>query len=109
MQALALEDARVLYIRNLSEPEVGAQNVPIRVKVRNMRGRYSWLRGSTRRRIPPLIMGHQAAGVVTKIQVHHVERLPRQGLTIAEVTFPDKDTSISGLPNSGDRFLPSPR
>jgi L-iditol 2-dehydrogenase len=68
MQALVLEDARVLNIREVPEPEVGAEDVLIRVKACGICGSdVHGYDGRTKRRIPPLIMGHEAAGVVTKI------------------------------------------
>lgn len=75
MQALVLEDARVLNIREVPEPEVGAQDVLIRVKACGICGSdVHGYDGSTKRRIPPLIMGHEAAGVVAKTgsEVHSV-------------------------------------
>jgi L-iditol 2-dehydrogenase len=75
MQALVLEDARVLNIREVPEPEFGAQDVLIRVKACGICGSdVHGYDGSTKRRIPPLIMGHEAAGVVAKIgaEVHSV-------------------------------------
>ena len=68
MQALVLEDARVLNIREVPEPEVGAEDVLIRVRACGICGSdVHGYDGRTKRRIPPLIMGHEAAGVVTKI------------------------------------------
>jgi L-iditol 2-dehydrogenase len=75
MQALVLEDARVLNIREVPEPEVGARDVLIKVKACGICGSdVHGYDGSTKRRIPPLVMGHEAAGVVAKIgsEVHSV-------------------------------------
>jgi len=75
MQALVLEDARVLNIREVPDPEVGAQDVLIKVKACGICGSdVHGYDGSTKRRIPPLIMGHEAAGVVAKTgsEVHSV-------------------------------------
>jgi L-iditol 2-dehydrogenase len=73
MQALVLENARDLHIRDISEPLVGAQDVLIKVKACGICGSdVHGYDGSTGRRIPPLVMGHEAAGVVAKIgsEVH---------------------------------------
>jgi L-iditol 2-dehydrogenase len=75
MEALVLEDARVLKIRDVPEPELGARDVLIRVKACGICGSdVHGYDGSTGRRIPPLIMGHEAAGVVAKVgaAVHSV-------------------------------------
>jgi L-iditol 2-dehydrogenase len=68
MQALVLENARDLHIRDIAEPVVGAQDVLIKVKACGICGSdVHGYDGSTGRRIPPLVMGHEAAGVVAKI------------------------------------------
>lgn len=67
MQALVLESARTLHLRDVPEPELGAQDVLIQVKACGICGSdVHGYDGSTGRRIPPLIMGHEAAGVVVK-------------------------------------------
>ena len=68
MQALVLENARDLQIRDIAEPLVGAQDVLIKVKACGICGSdVHGYDGTTGRRIPPLVMGHEAAGVVAKI------------------------------------------
>ena len=68
MQALVLENTRDLQMREVSEPFVGAQDVLIKVKACGICGSdVHGYDGSTGRRIPPLVMGHEAAGVVAKI------------------------------------------
>ena len=73
MQALVLENARDLRMRDIPEPEVGAQDVLIHVKACGICGSdVHGYDGTTGRRIPPLVMGHEAAGVVARIgaEVH---------------------------------------
>ena len=73
MQALLLENVRDLQLRDIPEPEIGAQDVLIHVKACGICGSdVHGYDGSSGRRIPPLVMGHEAAGVVTKIgaEVH---------------------------------------
>jgi L-iditol 2-dehydrogenase len=75
MRALVLENVRNLQMRDVPEPELRAQDVLIKVKACGICGSdVHGFDGSTGRRIPPLIMGHEAAGVVAKtgIDVHSV-------------------------------------
>jgi L-iditol 2-dehydrogenase len=63
-------------MREVPEPEPGPQDVLIEVKACGICGSdVHGYDGSTGRRIPPLIMGHEAAGVVAKIgtEVHGVQ------------------------------------
>jgi L-iditol 2-dehydrogenase len=76
MQALVLEDARILKLRDVPEPELTAHDVLIKVKACGICGSdVHGYDGSTGRRIPPLIMGHEAAGIVAKVgaEVHSVK------------------------------------
>ena len=67
MQALVLDDLRSLTLRDVPEPEVGTKDVLIQVKACGICGSdVHGYDGSTGRRIPPLIMGHEAAGIVAK-------------------------------------------
>lgn len=68
MQALVLEDVRDLQLRDVPEPELGDEDVLIRVKACGICGSdVHGYDGSTGRRIPPLIMGHEAAGVIARV------------------------------------------
>ena len=70
MQALVLEGARTLSFLEVPKPELGLRDVLIRVKACGICGSdVHGYDGSTGRRIPPLIMGHEAAGVVAAIGV----------------------------------------
>lgn len=76
MRALVLENVHDLQMREVPEPEPGPQDVLIAVKACGICGSdVHGYDGSTGRRIPPLIMGHEAAGVVAKIgtEVHGVQ------------------------------------
>jgi L-iditol 2-dehydrogenase len=65
MKALVLEQYRQLVYRDVPDPEPGPDEVLIRVKACGICGSdaHGW-DGSTGRRIPPIIMGHEAAGVI---------------------------------------------
>ncbi len=68
MEALVLEEARGLHLRDVPKPEVGAHDVLIQVKACGICGSdVHGYDGSTGRRIPPLIMGHEAAGIITEV------------------------------------------
>src|ERR1700677_393257 len=68
MQALVLENVRDLHMREVPEPAVGPLDVLIKVKACGICGSdVHGYDGTTGRRIPPLVMGHEAAGVVAKI------------------------------------------
>jgi L-iditol 2-dehydrogenase len=68
MQALVLENYRDLQIRDVPEPELGPSDVLVKVKACGICGSdVHGYDGKTGRRIPPLIMGHEAAGVIEQI------------------------------------------
>src|ERR1700678_4597822 len=68
MQALVLENVRDLHMREVPEPAVGPLDVLIKVKACGICGSdVHGYDGSTGRRIPPLIMGHEAAGLVARV------------------------------------------
>ena len=65
MRALLLEKYNELELRDVPIPEPGHQDVLIRVKACGICGSdVHGYDGSTGRRIPPLIMGHEASGIV---------------------------------------------
>ncbi len=75
MQALVLEDVSTLTLREVPLPAIAPHEVLIRVKACGICGSdVHGYDGSTGRRIPPLIMGHEAAGEVAAIgaEVHDV-------------------------------------
>ena len=75
LQALVLEDRSDLQLRSVAKPAVGPRDVLVRVQACGICGSdVHGYDGSTGRRIPPLIMGHEAAGVVAEIgaEVHTV-------------------------------------
>ena len=68
MQALQLTEYRKLELSSLECPEVGPDDVLIAVKACGICGSdVHGYDGSSGRRIPPIVMGHEAAGIVTKI------------------------------------------
>lgn len=68
MYALVLEDYGRLVYRQVSEPEVGPNDVLIRVRACGICGSdVHGMDGSTGRRIPPIIMGHEASGEIVAL------------------------------------------
>ncbi len=77
MEALLLTEYNKLQIVQMDEPDIGPDDVLIRVRACGICGSdVHGLDGSTGRRIPPLVMGHEAAGVVERAgsNVHDLER-----------------------------------
>ena len=65
MKALVLEAYNHLVYRDVPEPALGAQEVLVRVQACGICGSdVHGMDGSTGRRVPPIIMGHEAAGVI---------------------------------------------
>jgi L-iditol 2-dehydrogenase len=88
MRALLLEAYNDLRLCEVADPEIGPEDVLVRVKACGICGSdIHGYDGSTGRRIPPLIMGHEAAGIV--LHVGHAVRSLKPG---DRVTF---DSTIS--------------
>ncbi len=67
MDALLLKEYLHLEMVRMDEPEIGPDDVLIRVRACGICGSdVHGLDGSTGRRIPPLVMGHEAAGEVVR-------------------------------------------
>jgi L-iditol 2-dehydrogenase len=68
MKALVLEKYNHFVYKEVPEPRIGPQDVLVRVKTCGICGSdVHGMDGSTGRRIPAVIMGHEAAGVITKV------------------------------------------
>jgi L-iditol 2-dehydrogenase len=68
MKALVLEEYNHFVYKEVSEPVLGTTDVMVRVKACGICGSdVHGMDGSTGRRIPPLIMGHEASGVVSGV------------------------------------------
>ncbi len=65
MKALLLTEYKQMQVTDVEEPEVGDDDVLVQVEACGICGSdIHGYDGSTGRRIPPLVMGHEAAGVV---------------------------------------------
>jgi L-iditol 2-dehydrogenase len=75
MKALVLEEYGRLEVRDVEDPKPGPGDVLVRVKACGICGSdVHGLDGSTGRRLPPIIMGHEAAGIVESLgsEVRHL-------------------------------------
>jgi L-iditol 2-dehydrogenase len=67
MKALVLEKYNELVFKDVPDPEIQSNEVLIKVKACGICGSdVHGLDGSTGRRIPPMIMGHEASGIIVK-------------------------------------------
>lgn len=68
MKALVLKEYNQFSYEDVPVPEIGDEDVLIRVKACGICGSdVHGMDGSTGRRIPPIIMGHEAAGVIEHV------------------------------------------
>lgn len=68
MKALVLEDYNQLVYEEMPEPIIGPEDVLVEVEACGICGSdVHGMDGSTGRRIPPLIMGHEASGVICAV------------------------------------------
>ena len=67
MKALLLKEYRKLELAEMPEPRIGPDELLVRVRACGICGSdIHGFDGSSGRRIPPLVMGHEAAGVVSQ-------------------------------------------
>ena len=67
MKALLLKEYMRLELTDMPRPELGANDVLVQVRACGICGSdVHGLDGSTGRRIPPLVMGHEAAGLIAE-------------------------------------------
>ena len=68
MKALILKEYNLLAYEDVPEPQLDPQDVLVQVESCGICGSdVHGMDGSTGRRIPPLIMGHEASGVIAKV------------------------------------------
>lgn len=68
MKALVLEEYMKLVYKDVPDPEIAADEVLVQVKACGICGSDAHgMDGSSGRRIPPLIMGHEASGIIAEI------------------------------------------
>lgn len=68
MKALVLEEYNKLAYKDFPDPEMGSGEVLIQVKAAGICGSdVHGMDGSSGRRVPPLVMGHEASGVILSV------------------------------------------
>lgn len=68
MKALLLSEYKQLAVTEFAEPEIGATDILVQIRACGICGSdIHGYDGSSGRRIPPLVMGHEAAGVVSAV------------------------------------------
>lgn len=68
MKALVLEQYMHLAYQDVPEPQLGDDEVLVRIKAAGICGSdVHGMDGSTGRRIPPIIMGHEASGIIEEM------------------------------------------
>ena len=68
MNALLLTEYKKLELTQMPVPDIGADDLLVRVKACGICGSdVHGFDGSTGRRIPPIVMGHEASGVVAEV------------------------------------------
>lgn len=82
MKALLLKEYKQLELSDVPPPECGPHDVLIRVHACGICGSdIHGYDGSTGRRIPPLIMGHEAAGIIEQVGAEVSRFTPGQRVT----------------------------
>ncbi|MBT8363108.1 MAG: galactitol-1-phosphate 5-dehydrogenase [Deltaproteobacteria bacterium] len=88
MKALVLEEYNQLTYKEMPEPQCGPDDVLIQVKASGICGSdVHGMDGSTGRRIPPLIMGHEAAGIITQVGSDVKKYHPGQRVTFDSTVY----------------------
>jgi len=68
MKALVLEEYNHFAYKDVPEPQIGSDDVLVQVRTCGICGSdVHGMDGSSGRRIPPVIMGHEAAGVIAEV------------------------------------------
>ncbi len=82
MKALVLEEYNKLIYKDVPEPQHGPDDVLVRVKASGICGSdVHGMDGSTGRRIPPLVMGHETAGIIAEVGLNAKKYHPGQRVT----------------------------
>jgi L-iditol 2-dehydrogenase len=104
MKALVLKAYRELEIQDVPAPRPGPKDVVVRVKACGICGSdVHGMDGSTGRRIPPVVMGHEAAGVIEEVGSDVAGFREGERVTFDSMIYnPESHFSRKGLPNLCD-------
>ena len=88
MKVLLLKEYKKLETTEMPEPQIGPDDVLVQVKACGICGSdIHGFDGSTGRRIPPLIMGHEASGIVSKYGDNVSEFRPGDRVTFDSTVY----------------------
>ena len=104
MKALVLEKYNHLVYKDVPDPLIKSDDVLIRVKACGICGSdVHGLDGSTGRRIPPMIMGHEASGVIIETGKNVTGWKSGDRVTFDSTVYPLNDWfTLEGLYNLSD-------
>jgi len=107
MKALVLEEYNKLVYRDWPDPEIADNEVLVRVRAAGICGSdVHGMDGSTGRRIPPVIMGHEAAGVIEDIGKDVKDFTKGERVTFDSTIYPLDDWyTLRGMYNLSDNRM----
>lgn len=92
MKALVLEEYNRLVYKDVPDPEINTGEVLVKVMACGICGSdVHGLDGSTGRRIPPMIMGHEASGIIVKTGTGVTGWKPGDRVTFDSTVYPLND------------------
>jgi len=104
MKALVLEEYNNLVYKDVPDPEILGNEVLVMVKACGICGSdVHGMDGSTGRRIPPMIMGHEASGVIIRTGSEVTSWKPGDRVTFDSTVYPLDDWyTLKGMYNLSD-------
>lgn len=107
MKALVLTEYKKFELKEVPVPDIRPDEVLIRVKAVGICGSdVHGMDGSTGRRIPPIIMGHEAAGVIESVGSEVIDWMPGNRVTFDSTIYRLDDWNTrKGLYNLSDNRM----
>ncbi|TAL62186.1 MAG: galactitol-1-phosphate 5-dehydrogenase [Bacteroidetes bacterium] len=104
MKALVLEEYNKLVYKDVPDPEILSNEVLVKVKACGICGSdVHGMDGSTGRRIPPMIMGHEASGIIVKAGADVTGWKSGDRVTFDSTVYPLNDWyTLNGMYNLSD-------